>query len=57
MNFISREETSVIVSARGLWHTRDGWRSNRCVWRSNSLISDIFIGGIVFRQRLDDRVL
>ena len=31
MNFISREETSVIVSVRGLWHTRDGWCSNRCV--------------------------
>ena len=25
MNFISIEETSVIVSAKGLWQTRDGW--------------------------------
>ena len=31
MNFMSREEISMIASVSDLWQTCDGWCSNRCV--------------------------
>ena len=44
MNFMSREEISMIASVSDLWQTCDGWCSNRCVEKLGSVIWQLQIG-------------
>ena len=44
MNFMSREEISMIASVSDLWQTCDGWCSNRCVENLGSVIWQLQIG-------------